>query len=382
VWVDLIDDEEEVPRGPDGGPPHVLALPINYEEEQPVEAEPQHFVNDGYVQSGFADTDDAGGSTQPVEGQLAQDDSAADVLFDFGSMELKPPVTQAKSPPRTKKVHTDEEDSDSSSSDSDSGSDSSDDGHEARAAEARRRRQQEEDYRKQQQQFEQQSRAAPSSSSSFGGSMFGASVSSFFKKSAEAAKSFAGGSLEKTPNEQQRYVLETLCRKLEEKYDRTNPQHVDTLKTIWRAAFPKARKFEKTGPQWQLLGFSQDDPADDTLTKKGGMLGLQCLSYYLEHNYGKQKSIGDNRITIAPSAVKAALHFAKFLSLPNNGYVMSQRRYWALFDTSGSFYEIISFILSLADNGECNIRAGFDRVFSVLDNKAPQNISEFYEYAR
>ncbi len=376
AWQDLVADSEPVPRAPDGGPPYVRALPVMFEEEN--DAGRRAAAGEEPARSSNYDLGDFEPATPPQQLQQADLD-----LFS------EPRAARSPSPVRA-------EPSSLESSSSESDSDDDRPLREARtsrdALEPPEPPQQRESppppplqqqQQQQQQQQPPQATAAPSWSS----------VSSFLKKSAQAASQAAAqlaaqsGLAPGMANAQQRAALNSLARLQTERCDAS--EHSLQLKACWKAAFPDAA-FQASGPQWQLLGFQGDDPCRDAVLSKTGALGLRCLAYYLEHTFGRQRGISTSALQLAPAVATAVLRLSAHLELATHGFESANRPYWALFDQPGGFFEVVAVAVGLADGqaraGKTDAdkapRIAIDRVLALLQSHAPKNVDELYQAVR
>ena len=386
AWQDLVAESEPVPRAPDGGPPYVRALPVMFEEEEEDEGRERAAVGEEPAPAWQRSSSDGLGELEPATPpqQLQQPD------LDLFSQPRAAPA-RSSSPARAEPSSLE-----SSSSESDSDDDRprreerpSRDALELpgppQAREPPSPPQPREPPPAQQQQQQQQQQqpqltAAPSWSS----------VSSFLKKSAQAASQAAAqlaaqsGLAPGMANAQQRGTLNALARLLSERCDAN--EHSLQLKTCWKAAFPDTA-FQAAGPQWQLLGFQGDDPCRDAVLSKTGALGLRCLAYYLEHTFGRQRGINTSALQLAPAVATAVLRLSAHLELATRGFESANRPYWALFDLPGGFFEVVAVAVGLADGqaraGKADAdkapRIAIDRVVALLQSHAPKNVDELYQ---
>lgn len=223
--------------------------------------------------------------------------------------------------------------------------------------------------------FETIAASASSYMKSFGG---------FLKKSAQKATAMSSVAL---PNTQQRAVMEMLACLLTKQFDKSSPADVDAVKRAWTGGFPHD-KFAAKHEAWLQLGFTQENAISDKVVRKAGMMGWNCLAYYLEHNYGRMRNIQDCKLAILPCVVRCILKLVDCFGLENRQYENDARSYWALLEGgSGSFFELISFMMTL---GERSVSQGtsqkeaigfaFKQVSRILE-ESPQNINSFYQTA-
>mmetsp|Transcript_11724 Transcript_11724/g.20916 ORF Transcript_11724/g.20916 Transcript_11724/m.20916 type:complete len:515 (-) Transcript_11724:365-1909(-) len=439
VWQDLLQPDDEAPRSPTGGPPHIRALPINYDDD----SETVH--EDDFDDDEFGDFDD--GVPAGEEGEF---DFFSNRQEDPPAVRTTPPAIAERDltppPPPVSDGHEDfdaffgssnsssaaqeqnlsfgEEDpfsatsgdedegdsgsESSSSSSSGSSSYSSSDGERSRrAAVARKRQQQQHDeFRGGASSMTGNVNSSSGSgagswsgsgaskaagyfsgltSGAFSNSSFGKNTFGFLKKAGQAAMTYAGNR-ETTPNTQQKGALDSISRKMRETFDSDNREHVDLLQTSWKSCFPQ-ESFERSGPQWRLLGFTKENPLQDkSFLGPNGMLGLHCLAYYLEHNRNVLES---SSMPIVASLGQINTHLADQFGLRNGSYATSSRPYWALFDMGpGAYYELVSVTMRLAetarpssDSDGAAMGRAMEQVFAIL-SQGPPNIGAFYEIAR
>jgi len=438
VWADLVKDDDVVPRDPQGGPPHVLALPINYDSEEEEasgeeedratseedEGEPLH--GSAWDMNGIhaalppaaPEPTHSRPSTAPAPRpardspapitEYAEDD--IDMFFSGGGgggggADFKPPLAVTRSASHgQRKTSTGQESEASSSDESDSSSSESsseDEGEDLDLEAAARAIQQQEEERRQRRLAQEGSGSAASVGSSggylgsfagatgFKSAAFGSSVGSFLKKSAAAAIQFAGG-VGAVPSRQERGVLGRLATMLNEPFQEDRPEHLQFLKDCWKGAFP-AEAFCAEGPQWQILGFDSDNPARSSLLDNAGVLGLWCLAYHLEHEYGRSQPVSKASIDFAPSTEHAVKRLTRLFGITDRSFEQSSRPYWAIFDSgAGAFCEVVSFTLQRANAMRGGSKSSSDvaaidtavqQVESVLE-QAPRSIDAFYQAAR
>lgn len=74
--------------------------------------------------------------------------------------------------------------------------------------------------------------------------------------------------------------LRRLLRTKEIPYDKSNPQHEESLLRLWSLIFPETPLNSRVSDQWKILGFQGTDPASDF--RGMGLLGLANLLYFAE----------------------------------------------------------------------------------------------------
>ena len=75
-------------------------------------------------------------------------------------------------------------------------------------------------------------------------------------------------------------IIKLHQRRIQERYDSNNKDHVASLQRIWKLANFEG-EFSQKNEQWRLIGFQGDDPISDL--RGGGMLALDSILYHIEN---------------------------------------------------------------------------------------------------
>lgn len=121
---------------------------------------------------------------------------------------------------------------------------------------------------------------------------------------AQRRNSDARSSFDLTPSQDE--CFERLQRRIDVTYDSSNPQHQETLRALWNAAYPDEELFGLVTEQWKEMGWQGKDPSTDF--RGGGFISVENLLYFARA-YPKsfqallQKQEGDRAMWEYPFAV-------------------------------------------------------------------------------
>ncbi|KAL5731685.1 hypothetical protein ACHQM5_004390 [Ranunculus cassubicifolius] len=93
---------------------------------------------------------------------------------------------------------------------------------------------------------------------------------------AQKRDSDARPSFDLTPSQDE--CLQSLQRCIDVSYDSSNPEHQETLKALWNAAYPGEELFGLISEQWKEMGWQGKDPSTDF--RGGGLISVQNLLYF------------------------------------------------------------------------------------------------------
>ncbi|PIA50377.1 hypothetical protein AQUCO_01300843v1 [Aquilegia coerulea] len=121
---------------------------------------------------------------------------------------------------------------------------------------------------------------------------------------AQRRDSDARPSFDLTPSQDE--SLQRFQRRLDVSYDGSNPEHQDTLRALWSAAYPGEELSGLVSEQWKEMGWQGKDPSTDF--RGGGFISLENLLFFARA-YPKpfqdllQKQEGDRAMWEYPFAV-------------------------------------------------------------------------------
>ncbi len=230
-------------------------------------------------------------------------------------------------------------------------------------------------------------------------------MSSFLKRAAGAAGALLEGG--PAPSEAALVNLSDISTDLHTPFKPTHEAHEQLLQELWLGAFP-ALDFVRVTPQWQKLGFQNDDPATDF--RGGGLLSLRCLVYFASHHGeelrrilrtqdrlralvagGASTSTGElddfvdvghrdlvaadedassvehKLYPVAITSVNLTVRLAHMIHATDKNVASLHRRYWQLFDSYEGFYELHCMALLFFDQLWTQQQARFDGFGQLLD---------------
>ncbi|XP_077235119.1 uncharacterized protein LOC143877140 isoform X2 [Tasmannia lanceolata] len=114
----------------------------------------------------------------------------------------------------------------------------------------------------------------------------------------------ARSSFDLTPSQEE--CLQRLQSRIEVAYDGSKPEHQESLRTLWYAAFPGEKLYGLVSEQWKEMGWQGKDPSTDF--RGGGFISLENLLFFAK-TYPKpfqdllQKQVGERAMWEYPFAV-------------------------------------------------------------------------------
>lgn len=159
---------------------------------------------------------------------------------------------------------------------------------------------------------------------------WGRSGVKLFKAGAKAAMSLASevsANQQGYPTVAQKRNLETVAEML---YARPG---TDILKAIWKLLFP-SEPFVPKGPQWQVIGFKNDDPQLDDNVARAGILGLQSFREFVEAYHVEARAAVNDGVPIAKISLDVTLSLAVFFGLNDSSFSSKKQAFWQLFNVS------------------------------------------------
>eukprot|EP01138_Halocafeteria_seosinensis_P005864 gb/GECG01005994.1/.p1 GENE.gb/GECG01005994.1/~~gb/GECG01005994.1/.p1 ORF type:complete len:458 (+),score=61.15 gb/GECG01005994.1/:1-1374(+) len=160
--------------------------------------------------------------------------------------------------------------------------------------------------------------------------------------------------------------------------------HEALLEALWENLLPD-EEFTRVSPQWQLLGFQQEDPSYDF--RGGGILGLKCLVYMAREHTTQTRSIlftGDQtrHLPFALASINLTAALAKALGIAHftKSIDRQKRSYWPLFEHNSAFHELhfialLALYQEWADNAYEVNSSNFPKALASISKKVEKWLS-------